>query len=273
MKLTWFGTAMLRLELGGKSFLTDPALDPAGTSYDFGPWYAPRSWFASEKRYETPPLAGSVDAVLLSHDHHADNLDHAGRRWLAASDARVLAPTAAARRLAKPGRPESQPGEGLGLGNRAEGLDWGASSTVGEVRITATPCQHGPRGTPRIHEVCGFLLEAPGEPTVWISGDTVLVSEVRTFLESRRGQVDVAVIHAGGVRFPAVPVIGGELFTFDSAQVIEACRLLEPRTIVPVHREGWSHFREPAEALRARLVEAGLGERLAWLQPGETLQR
>jgi L-ascorbate metabolism protein UlaG (beta-lactamase superfamily) len=69
LDLTYLGTACLRLEVAGLTLLTDPAFDPQGSKYDFGPWYTPRSWFASEKTYATPlalDALGSIDAVLLS---------------------------------------------------------------------------------------------------------------------------------------------------------------------------------------------------------------
>jgi L-ascorbate metabolism protein UlaG (beta-lactamase superfamily) len=186
MKITYLGTATLLLEAAGMRLLTDPAFDPAGTTYDFGPRYAPRSWFASEKTYQTPAGSGelgAIDAVLLSHDHHADNLDHEGRRLLAGdSVARVITTQAGAARLARAapsGRP-SAPGEGLGIGGKTTGLAWGEStrlaSNAGSLRLTATPARHGPRGTPQVHEVIGLLIEPEDSqaPTVWISGDTVL---------------------------------------------------------------------------------------------------
>lgn len=272
--MTYLGTASLLIELAGLRFLTDPALDPRGTAYDFGPWYAPRAWFASEKQYATPPLdAGDLDAVLLTHDHHADNLDLEGRQLIASSRVRqVLTTTAAARRLAAPAprRGPTQPGEGLGIGAKVTGLAWGASTRVGEVTITATPARHGPLGTPRIHEVCGFIVEAPGAPVVWISGDTVLFPELRRALQGQR--IDIAVVHAGGVRFPRVPVIGNALFTFDAAQVTEVLAQVQPRIVVPIHREGWPHFRQPAAELRAALDAASWGSRTRWLELGQSVE-
>jgi L-ascorbate metabolism protein UlaG (beta-lactamase superfamily) len=41
---------------------------------------------------------GEVDAVLLSHDQHADNLDHSGKAFLAKAK-RVLTTVAGAKRL------------------------------------------------------------------------------------------------------------------------------------------------------------------------------
>jgi hypothetical protein len=39
---------------------------------------------------------------------------------------------------------------------------------------------------------------------------------------------------------------------------------------VPIHYEGWKHFREGREAAQAALAEApgGLAERVLWLEPG-----
>ncbi|MFO0745039.1 MAG: MBL fold metallo-hydrolase [Myxococcota bacterium] len=276
MQLTYLGTATLDLRLGHARVLTDPAFDPAGSRYDFGPWYTPKAWFASEKTYATPPAPERVDAILVSHDHHADNLDYAGRRLIAASDAPVVTTLAGARRLARPapGGRDSRPGEGLGLGARALPLATGKTTSVAGLTITATPARHGPRGTPRIDEVIGFLIEAPGQPTVWISGDTVLHAPLRAALSELRAagkRIDVAVIHCGAVNFPRLPILGKRLFTFDAAQAIEAIGLLDPGLVVPIHRAGWTHFRQPEAALREAFAAAGLAERTRFLELGETL--
>lgn len=285
MKLTYLGTATLLLEIAGLRLLTDPSFDPAGTAYDFGPWYAPRSWFSSQKEYRTPvgrEAVEPVDAVLLSHDHHADNLDQAGRELLTSAPvARVITTRAGAARLAKapPSNRPSAPGEGLGIGGKTVGLAWGETTRLegraGALRLTATPARHGPLGTPRIHEVMGLLIEPESstEPTVWISGDTVLFPALREFLTRQRAstrRIDVAILHCGGVCFPRLPVLGRSRFTFDAEQVVEVCRLLEPRVVLPVHRGGWTHFREPEEHLRATLTQAGLTERCRFLGLGES---
>jgi L-ascorbate metabolism protein UlaG (beta-lactamase superfamily) len=96
---------------------------------------------------------------------------------------------------------------------------------------------------------------------------------LRRFLTQQRSngrRVDIAIIHCGGVAFPRVPVLGHSRFTFDAREVVEVCRLLDPRLIVPVHRSGWTHFRESEETLRATLVEGGLMERCRFLGLGES---
>lgn len=152
---THIGTATLLLEVGSVRLLTDPAFDPPGRPYGFG-------WGTRSKRTAGPALPvdrlGRLDGILLSHDQHADNLDDAGRALLPSAP-RVITTEAAARRLGHPG---------------ATGLAPFASTTVGDVRITATPARHGPPGSlPIVGHVVGFVLESPTLPgPLYVSGDT-----------------------------------------------------------------------------------------------------
>ena len=77
LRATHIGTATLLLELEGLRLLTDPVFDAPGETWNFG-------WGTRSTHVEAPALTaaqvGAVDAVLLSHDQHGDNLDHAGRR-------------------------------------------------------------------------------------------------------------------------------------------------------------------------------------------------
>ncbi|MDF2695848.1 MAG: hypothetical protein K0S65_4231 [Labilithrix sp.] len=278
MDVTYLGTATLALRLGETRLLTDPVFDPAGSTYDFGLWFTPRSWFASEKRYQTPVTAaslGNFDGVLLSHDHHADNLDMAGRALVADASrvARVVTTVPSARRLARPASTKDAPGHGLGLGARASGLRPGGKTRIGAVTVTATVARHGPSYAPQVHEVTGFLLDVDDGPRIWLSGDTVMFPTLGEALQQMRKErpVDVAIVHCGAVGFPRALGFGGARFTFDAAEAIAACRLLDARTIVPVHRSGWAHFRQSEDELRVAFEEAGLGDRTRMLALGETL--
>ena len=52
---------------------------------------------------------------------------------------------------------------------------------------------------------------------------------------------------------------------------VELCRLLRPRTTIPIHYEGWSHFREGRAAIEREFARAPDEVRAAlrWLTPGE----
>jgi hypothetical protein len=56
--------------------------------------------------------------------------------------------------------------------------------------------------------------------------------------------------------------------TLDSRGVMTAAASLEGATIVPVHAEGWAHFSEPIDHLRASIEAAGLAGRFRFLTPG-----
>ena len=78
IKTTHIGTASVLLEIGPFRFLTDPAFDGPG-NYSFG--YGARSTKKAEPSIVAEAV-GRIDAVLLSHDQHADNLDNRGRALL-----------------------------------------------------------------------------------------------------------------------------------------------------------------------------------------------
>ena len=56
-------------------------------------------------------------------------------------------------------------------------------------------------------------------------------------------------------------------FTFNTSEAAEVVTLLKPRVVVPVHYEGWSHFRENRDVFEPALAATGADVR--WLTPGE----
>jgi L-ascorbate metabolism protein UlaG (beta-lactamase superfamily) len=195
-----------------------------------------------------------IDVVLLSHEHHSDNLDPQGRAFLPHAG-RVLTTVEGARRL----------------GGNATGLEpWttiDVESPDGQtVTVMATPAQHGPDGTDHVTgPVIGFLLDGPGLEKVYVSGDNASLEVVRAIAD-RVGRVDVAVLFAGAVqvqyRFDCA------YLTLSSDRAAEAAKILGARAVVPVHFEGWTHFTQGADALRAAFAGNQLTDRLALAEPG-----
>jgi L-ascorbate metabolism protein UlaG (beta-lactamase superfamily) len=102
--ITLVGGPTALVEFGGFRLLTDPTFDGPGE------YQLPH---VTLKKIARPALTadevGAIDAVLLSHDQHADNLDRSGRAYLARA-ARVLTTVSGAQRI----------------GGRAQGLaPWG----------------------------------------------------------------------------------------------------------------------------------------------------
>ena len=65
--------------------------------------------------------------------------------------------------------------------------------------------------------------------------------------------MSLAVLHLGEARFP---VTGPVRYTMTAADGVELCRTIRPRTVVPVHYEGWSHFRQGRTAIEQALADA-----------------
>jgi L-ascorbate metabolism protein UlaG (beta-lactamase superfamily) len=253
VRLTHIGGPTVLIEVGGWRLLTDPTFDPAGQSYRFG-------WGTGSRKLTGPAISGPdlgpIDAVLLSHDHHEDNLDAAGRALLPTAGA-VITTVAGAKRL----------------GGDSRGLEPWASTGLEAperlpIEITATPCRHGPPlSRPIVGDVIGFALRWDGQShgVLWISGDTVLYDGVRQVADRLR--VGTALLHLGGVR---VPISGPLRYTMTAREAVELCGLLQPHTVIPIHYEGWKHFREGRDAIEREFADApeNVRERIRWLPIG-----
>ncbi|EPY53053.1 Zn2+ dependent hydrolase [Schizosaccharomyces cryophilus OY26] len=85
VSITHLTTATAILSIDNVNFLTDPVFSPAGTEMRYeskllkdGPVLLQNSVHPALGLESLPP----IDAVLLSHENHADNLDDLGRRLL-----------------------------------------------------------------------------------------------------------------------------------------------------------------------------------------------
>jgi hypothetical protein len=100
LRITLIGGPTALIEIEGFRILTDPTFDAPGA------YQLPHVKLEKLSGPALEPEAiGKVDAVLLSHDQHADNLDHSGKDFLTKAD-RVLT-TVAGREAARRPRPRS----------------------------------------------------------------------------------------------------------------------------------------------------------------------
>lgn len=245
LTLTLIGGPTALIEIGGLRLLTDPTFDAPG---DY------RLPHATLRKTGGPALSadqiGPVDAVLLSHDQHADNLDHAGRALIARVP-RVLTTVAGAKRL----------------GGTAQGLrPW--DETVlrmpdgGMLRVTATPARHGPAGIePLSGDVIGFVLAPPDARPIYVSGDTVWYDGVAKV--AHRFPAGLVLLFAG-----AAQTRGPFHLTMDTNDAIETAHAFADATIVPVHYDGWAHFTQDRGDLEKSFAALGIGARLRLLEPG-----
>jgi L-ascorbate metabolism protein UlaG (beta-lactamase superfamily) len=255
LTLTLIGGPTALIEVGGLRFLTDPTFD-APQAYEAGGVRLVKHTGPSILARDLLP----IDAVLLSHEQHFDNLDREGRAFLPGAGRVLTTPASASR-----------------LGGNAEGLEpWqsvmlspgGAGDGV-RVRVTATPARHGPRGfEPMSGDVTGFVLtpDAAGaadgpSPSIYVSGDTVWYEGVADV--ARRFDIRLALLFTGAAR-PR----GAFHVTMDSNDAIEAAHAFSHATIVAIHNEGWQHFSESQDDLARLFAMLGLSARLRLLQRG-----
>jgi L-ascorbate metabolism protein UlaG (beta-lactamase superfamily) len=248
ISITLIGGPTALIEIDGFRLLTDPTFDDAPSAYQLAHVTLEKTIGPALK----PDALGPVDAVLLSHDQHADNLDNSGREFLSHVK-RVLTTQAGARHL----------------GGHVEGFaPWDTTQLKdadgNTLSITATPARHGPAGIePLSGDVIGFVVSSSNTDSrpVYVSGDTVWFDGVAEV--ARRFRCGVVLPFAG-----AAQTRGPFHLTMDTNDTIETARAFPDAVIVPVHTEGWAHFRQNGEDLRKSFDVLGFGPRLRLLEPG-----
>jgi len=233
------------LEYGGLRWLTDPALSAPGEYGGLTKLTGP----ALDITEHDP-----IDVVLLSHHHHSDNLDPAGRAFLPFAK-QVLSTTTAAEDLA---------------GNVVGMEPWSEveveSPRGGIVKVTAVHAQHGPDGSDHIQgPVLGFVLSAPGVEKIYVSGDNASRDVVRVIVQ-KTGQIAIAILNAGAVQLSK---FDGAYLTLSADHAADVARILGARVVIPLHFEGWAHFTQGAKELEAAFSGNGIRDRLLMLERGQ----
>ncbi|RAL10936.1 MBL fold metallo-hydrolase [Aspergillus homomorphus CBS 101889] len=256
LNVTHVGTATAILEINGVNFLTDPFFSPAGTEWDLG-----RAVLRVEDdpalRLDQLPV---IDAVLLSHEDHPDNLDELGRQLL--DGRRVFTTVDGAKNLApRPAVHGMKPWEEITL------------SIAGQpFKIIATPTQHVPGD-----ECTGFLVTAEnfgkgrdGLPNaIYFTGDTVYIEELNAIAD--RYHVCAAVMNLGNAHAPTTEDPNGPRMqiTMGGKDGARLFRALKADVLVPMHYESWGHFTQFGEALRQAFEDDGIIDKVRWLKGGE----
>ncbi|QIN80560.1 MBL fold metallo-hydrolase [Rubrobacter marinus] len=228
--------ATLIVRLDGKALLVDPMLSPPGAM-------PPIQNTPNDRRN---PLVGlpeldlsPVDAVLVTHTH-ADHFDEAAAGELR-KDLPVLCQPEDEEKISSHGFANVLPVKGS--------LDWegievhrtGGRHGTGEIGALMAP-------------VSGFVLRAPGEPTLYVAGDTVWCPEVEDALAEHAP--DVVVVNAGAARFNE-----GDPITMTAGDVAEVARHAGGATVVAVHMEAINHCLLGRDELRSSLAEAEVSGR------------
>ena len=166
------------MSYSGKTLLLDPYLGEKGS----GPSYA------GKEHSPVVPLPipleeilDGVEAVVVSHAH-SDHFDTTAREILPKD--RPL--------LCQPEDEHTMRDLRFTDVHPVAGMLW-----LDEISVSRTPGRHGSGAVLKdMGVVSGFFFEAPGEPSVYWTGDTVLTDEIRELLRVRRP--DVVLTHSCG---------------------------------------------------------------------------
>ncbi|MFB6170635.1 MAG: MBL fold metallo-hydrolase [Haloarculaceae archaeon] len=224
--------ATLTVETGGQVLLVDPMLSDPGA-------IPPIPNSPNDRRnplVELPPLdLDSVDAVLVTHLHR-DHLDDAARERLPA-DVPLLCQPADADELEADGFTDVRP--------VADDLSWAGGE------VARVPARHGTGDlAEEMGPVSGFVLSAPGEPTLYLAGDTVWYEAVEETLASF--DPDATVVNTGEAQF-----VEGDPITTTRAGVAAVARHTDG-AVVAVHMEAINHCLLTREELADYLRDEGV---------------
>jgi len=238
MKITHIRNATIVIHSGDKVILVDPMLAAKGA--------IPSLKYATANRRRNPlvelpqeseQILDKVTHCLITHCQkgHFDHLDRVATKWLRTHNIPVYCSEQDAQFLKKKGLDVSI----LKAENKNEFL--GGS-------IDLVPCLHGKGiiGKFMAHGY-GYVLNFSNEPSLYITGDTVLTKDVRHCIQSI--QPDWIILPAGGARFD----LGGDII-MGKEEAIEVGELTIGKVIAN-HLEALDHCPVSRQELQKEVFE------------------
>jgi len=195
IKLTWLGHSTYRIET------------PAGTTVLVDPWVMGNPMCPeSEKKIK------KVDLMLCTHGH----FDHIGD---AVAIAKQHNPTVVGifelcAWMEKKGVKQISP------------MNKGGTQKVGDLRVTMVHAEHScgiQDGDQIVYggEACGYVMEFENGVNIYHAGDTCVFGDMQIIRELYAPEIAMLPI--------------GDHFTMSPREAAYACRLLKPKTVIPMH--------------------------------------
>ncbi len=252
------GTATVIIRYAGFTILTDPNFLHAGDHVHLG-------YGLTSKRLTNPAIEiedlPPLDFVLLSH-LHGDHFDRLAERKLNKATP-IISTRHATSYLEKVGFTRTR------ALKTWEPLD--VEKGGANLRLTAMTGTHapGPLGAV-LPPVIGSMLEfgRAGEDArmrMYISGDTLVHDRLRE-IPRRFPDIDLALLHLGGTK------VLGIFVTMDAEQGLEAMRIMDAGTAIPIHYNDYTRFESPLEDFKRAVTDADLDDRVHYLGHGDTYE-
>jgi L-ascorbate metabolism protein UlaG (beta-lactamase superfamily) len=261
MNIHHLRNATFVIESGPHHILVDPMLSDMGALPPFSYFRHPT------RRNPVVPLPQNADLILdrvtlclITHCRkwniealtHTDHLDRPGKRFLRDRGIPVLCPATDAGYMRKNGIIVEA---GLNY--------WDPKDLLGGT-VVAVPARHGHGWMATVMaNGAGFFLDLPGEPSIYISGDTVYTDDVERALTELKP--DIAVVAAGSARMD----IGGPILM--SLDEITSFIENAPHKVIANHLEALNHCPTTRLALRQALESHGLMSKTFIPQDGESI--
>ena len=261
MKIHHLRNATFVIESKDKFILIDPMLGAKGSL----PSFSKKKHKAElnpivELPNNASELLSKVTHALITHSQkwgiealtHSDHLDNPGKEFLRKNDISVVTPQNDIKYMKK-------------IGIKVElGLTyWEPQKYLGG-EITSVPAKHG-HGF--IHNLmangAGFYLQLPDEPSIYISGDTVLTKDVKRALKELKP--DITVVASGNASID----MGSDIL-MSMEEIIEFVKL-SPNKVIANHLEALNHCPISREKLKAELEKHDLNDKVLIPEDGEVM--
>lgn len=249
------------IESGNHFILIDPMLSDKGELPPFSVFkHKPQKNPTVPLPKNSESILNKVTHALITHSQtfgikalqHSDHLDAKGESFLVSNHIPVTTVQKDASYLIK-----------LGLHVKGSLPYWETHSFLGG-SITAIPALHG-HGW--IHKFmangAGYLLKLPNEPSLYISGDTVLTKDVKRALIQYKP--DITIVAAGNASLDV-----GQSLLMPLDEIVEFVKL-SPNRVIANHMEALNHCSVTREMLKERLMRENLLDKVLIPQDGETL--
>lgn len=208
--------ATMKITYAGKTFLTDPMFAAKGS---FNGFIGVASNPTVELPFPEAQILAGVESVIVSH-LHPDHFDRAAMEAIA-KELPIFCQSGDEDQITLAGFKNVKP-----VGN---------SVVIDNITITRVGGQHGKgKILEKLGKVSGFVLQAPGEPTVYWVGDSIWCPEVAETI--KRYQPEVIITHSGAATIPGhAPII------MDAEQTFQLISQASGSLVISIHLEALDH--------------------------------